>query len=68
VTIHQWLLDILACPTCRGKVRLEEGGGRIICDACRVAYPVDRTGDPAQPLDIPQMLVEKAVPLGDPKP
>ena len=50
--IDQELLDILACPACKTKVRQE--GERIICTntACGLRYPV-RDG-------IPVMLVEEA--------
>ena len=50
------LLEILACPRCRGP--LEALGSpleALCCRACAVAYPV-REG-------IPVMLVEEALPL-----
>jgi tetraacyldisaccharide 4'-kinase len=48
------LLDILACPLCKGPVQLvkEEGGAVLVCRADRLAYPV-RDG-------IPVMLEEAA--------
>ena len=54
--MQQELLDILACPRCRG--RLEALGSppeALCCRACAVVYPV-REG-------IPVMLVEEALPL-----
>lgn len=50
--IDQELLDILACPSCKTKVRLE--GERLICTnpQCGLRYPI-RDG-------IPVMLVEEA--------
>lgn len=50
--IDQVLLDILVCPACKTKVRLEEE--RLICTnpACGLKYPI-RDG-------IPVMLVEEA--------
>lgn len=50
--IDQVLVDLLACPACKAKVRLE--GERIICTnpSCGLRYPV-RDG-------IPVMLVEEA--------
>lgn len=44
------LLDILACPKCRGDVALKDG--KIICKKCAKKYPI-RDG-------IPIMLVDEA--------
>jgi len=56
------LLDILACPLCKGPLRLADdaGGKALVCRADRLAFPV-RDG-------IPVMLEEAARPLepGDP--
>ena len=46
------LLEILACPQCKQRVRPDESGRHLICDRCRVRYPV-RDG-------IPVMLVDEA--------
>lgn len=48
--IDDKLLEILACPKCKGTIRLE--GDRLICDACKLAYPI-REG-------IPVMLIDEA--------
>lgn len=53
------LLDILACPQCKGVIRYEEAAAEIYCQQCRLAYPVRD--------DIPVMLVDEARPMsGDP--
>jgi uncharacterized protein YbaR (Trm112 family) len=52
MSLEQRLLDILACPQCKGEVSYEEGSNRIVCRACRLAYPVRD--------DIPVMLVDEA--------
>jgi uncharacterized protein YbaR (Trm112 family) len=44
------LLEILACPRCKG--RLEDDGGSLLCVACGLKYPV-RDG-------IPVLLAEEA--------
>ena len=44
------LLEILACPVCKGRVTLADGA--IVCSSCRRKYPV-RDG-------IPVMLPEEA--------
>jgi len=46
------LLAILVCPACKGDLVFEEA--RIICPACRKAYPI-RDG-------IPVMLINEAEP------
>lgn len=48
--IDKKLLDILACPKCKGDIRLE--GDRLICDTCKLAYPIKD--------DIPIMIIEEA--------
>lgn len=53
--ISQELLNILACPKCKGDVRLNEAGDGLICDACKLLYEIRD--------DIPVMLVEEAKPL-----
>jgi uncharacterized protein YbaR (Trm112 family) len=46
------LLDLLACPICKGPLRLRKAPEELICRGDRLAYPV-REG-------IPIMLVEEA--------
>lgn len=46
----QELLDILACPKCKGP--LQNAGGALVCQACRLHYPM-RNG-------IPILLAEEA--------
>ena len=48
------LMKILACPKCKGEVK--ERGMFVVCNKCKLAYPVlDKT--------IPDMLIEDAWPL-----
>lgn len=49
------LLDILACPVCKGPLRWKREVDSLICRADRLAYPV-RDG-------IPVMLPDEARPL-----
>jgi uncharacterized protein YbaR (Trm112 family) len=53
--INKDLLDILACPKCKGDVHLNQNGDGLICDACRLMYPIKD--------DIPVMLIDEAVRL-----
>lgn len=52
MSIKQELLDILACPQCKGAVRLHDDQQALVCDACRLAYPIRD--------DIPVMLIDEA--------
>jgi uncharacterized protein len=46
------LLEILACPKCKGDLRLNEAGDGLICDHCRLLYEIRD--------DIPIMLIDEA--------
>lgn len=55
--IKQELLDILACPQCKGPVRLRDDQQALVCNACRLAYPIRD--------DIPVMLIDEATKIGE---
>jgi uncharacterized protein YbaR (Trm112 family) len=55
MAINQELLDILACPQCKGEIRLNTAEDGLICEACRLVYEIRD--------DIPIMLIEEAKPL-----
>ena len=55
--IKKELLDILACPKCKGAVELNDTGDGLICRACRLVYEIKD--------DIPIMLIDEARPLAD---
>lgn len=46
------LLDILACPLCKGRLKYAKAAQELVCKADRLAYPI-RDG-------IPVMLEEEA--------
>ena len=49
--LDEWLLEVLACPNCRGG--LEPRGEELVCTGeCGYAYPVRD--------DIPVLLVDEA--------
>ncbi|MEA2085123.1 MAG: Trm112 family protein [Thermodesulfobacteriota bacterium] len=50
--ISQELLDILACPRCKGEVKLTESKDGLLCDACKLLYEI-KDG-------IPIMLIDEA--------
>ncbi len=51
--LNKELLEILCCPKCKGDIRLNENEDGLICDVCRLMYPVKD--------DIPIMLVDEAI-------
>jgi uncharacterized protein YbaR (Trm112 family) len=52
MSLDKELLEILACPKCKGGLRLTETGDGLVCEPCRLKYPVKD--------DIPVMLVDEA--------
>jgi len=46
------LLEILACPSCKGSLNYNKVQQELICPACRLAYPIRD--------DIPVMLTDEA--------
>ena len=53
--IKKDLLDILCCPKCKGDIRLNETEDGLICDVCKLMYPIKD--------DIPIMLIDEAINL-----
>jgi uncharacterized protein YbaR (Trm112 family) len=57
MSINNELLDILACPKCKGDVRLNESEDGLICDSCKLLYQIKD--------DIPVMLIDEAQKIED---
>lgn len=55
--IRKELLDIIACPKCKGAVRLDAERSGLICPACQVLYEIRD--------NIPIMLIDAARPLSE---
>jgi uncharacterized protein YbaR (Trm112 family) len=55
MSISQELLDILACPKCKGDIHLNPSADGLVCEACRLMYPIKD--------DIPVMLIDEAIKL-----
>jgi uncharacterized protein len=55
MAINQELLEILACPQCKGDIHLNEAADGLVCEACRLVYEIRD--------DIPIMLIEEAKPF-----
>ena len=52
MAIKRELLDILACPKCKGDVTLNESENGLICSSCKLLYHIKD--------DIPVMLIDEA--------
>ena len=52
--ISKELLEILACPKCKGDISSSKAGDGLICKTCQLVYPVKD--------DIPVMLIDEALP------
>jgi len=51
------LMEILACPKCKGKVEYNDAKDGLVCQACTLEYPIRD--------DIPVMLIDEARSLSD---
>ena len=49
------LLAVLACPLCEALPALRLDGNQLICDVCKMAFPIVD--------DIPRLLPEDAKPI-----
>ncbi|EGY34348.1 Trm112 family protein [Aggregatibacter actinomycetemcomitans] len=49
------LLEIVACPSCHGRLEYDEQHQRLICRFEKIAYPIKN--------GIPVLLAEQAQPL-----
>ncbi len=52
MALSKELLDILACPKCKGGINLNENKDGLICDKCKLMYEIKD--------DIPIMLIDEA--------
>ncbi len=50
--INEELLEILACPKCKGSLSLNDDEDGLICDTCKLLYEIRD--------DIPIMLIDEA--------
>ena len=55
MAISDELLEILACPKCKGEIYLNENKDGLICDHCKLLYEIKD--------DIPIMLIDEAKPI-----
>ncbi len=50
------LIEIVACPKCKGKLVLRDDQSAFECHACKLVYAIVD--------DIPNFLIDEAAPLG----
>ena len=55
MALKKELIEILACPKCKGDLIYKEAESFLVCEKCRLMYPVKD--------DIPVMIIEEAQPL-----
>ena len=55
MALKKELIDILACPKCKGDLIYKESENFLVCNKCKRMYPVKD--------DIPVMIIEDALPL-----
>lgn len=53
--MNKKVLDILACPVCKGSITYDKKNNEIICPRCHLAYPIIQ--------DMPVMRQSKARPI-----
>jgi hypothetical protein len=53
MTLHKDLLEILACPACKGGLTLLPKEDGLLCEKCGLVYPLED--------GIPVMLTDQAV-------
>ncbi|MFQ5864094.1 MAG: Trm112 family protein [bacterium] len=53
--VDKELLDILACPKCKGDLEYDKEKQKLICHKCRLKYDIKD--------DIPIMLIDEAEPF-----
>lgn len=53
MAIDKELLSILACPKCKGVIYLNKSNDGLICDSCKLIYPIKE--------EIPIMLIDEAI-------
>jgi uncharacterized protein len=56
MAFNKELLEVLACPKCKGEIELKPDESGLICRACMLEYPIREYG-------IPCMIIEEAIPL-----
>ncbi len=51
------LLDVIACPKCKGRLQLKPDGSVLLCSSCRLTYAVVD--------EIPNLIIDEARPTAE---
>ena len=51
MTLNKEILDVLACPKCKGNLKYEKKENKLICEKCRIKFSILEG-------DVPNMLIE----------
>jgi len=51
--LNEKLLEILACPACKGDIEYDKDNNVLLCHACKLKYRIEDG-------DIPVMLIDEA--------
>ena len=46
------ILEILACPKCKSRIKYDKKAAKLVCNKCRLKYKITN--------DIPNMLIDEA--------
>lgn len=57
MALEKELLDLLACPKCKGDLTLTGAEDGLVCPSCRLQYEIKD--------EIPVMLIDEALPLDE---
>lgn len=52
------LLNILACPACKGELCMDESGQKLYCRPCGICFPI-RNGIPVLLMDEAQAIADQ---------
>jgi uncharacterized protein YbaR (Trm112 family) len=55
MALNRALIEILACPKCKGAIELRADESAFVCRTCKLIYAVED--------DIPNFIIEEAKPL-----
>ena len=55
MALNPELIEILACPKCKGALKLRDDQSAFECGTCKLAYPVVD--------EIPNFIIEEAQPI-----
>ncbi|MDQ6987848.1 MAG: Trm112 family protein [Mariprofundaceae bacterium] len=55
--LDKQLMEILACPKCKGKVQYNNTKDGLVCKSCKLEYPIRD--------DIPVIIVDEAKSIAD---